>query len=108
MPEIAEQYQTPIVVTGFEPLDILQGILQTVQQLEAGQAEVENDLGRQVRVKQPYIVDDLCIGCGICETKCPLPGQSAVFITSAGEDRDPENRLPTSAETGGLYGSGGG
>jgi formate hydrogenlyase subunit 6/NADH:ubiquinone oxidoreductase subunit I len=72
------------------------------------QAEVVNDLGRQVRVKQPYIVDELCIGCGICETKCPLPGRSAVFITSAGEDRDPENRLPTSAETGGLYGSYGG
>jgi len=35
-PPIAEQYQTPIVVTGFEPLDILQGILMTVRQLEEG------------------------------------------------------------------------
>jgi hydrogenase expression/formation protein HypD len=47
-PSIAEQYGAPIVVTGFEPLDILQGILQTVQQLEAGQAEVENAYGRAV------------------------------------------------------------
>ena len=45
-------------------------------------------------VKQPYIVDELCIGCGICETKCPLPGRAAIYITSAGEHRDPENVLP--------------
>lgn len=57
-------------------------------------AEVVNDRGTPVTVKQPYIVDDLCIGCGICETRCPLPGRSAVYITSAGEHRNPENRLP--------------
>ena len=47
-PPIAEQYGVPIVVTGFEPVDILQGILQSVRQLEAGQAEVENVYGRAV------------------------------------------------------------
>ncbi len=47
-PPIAEQYQTPIVVTGFEPLDILQGILMTVKQLAEGRAEVENGYGRAV------------------------------------------------------------
>ncbi len=47
-PQIAEQYQAPIVVTGFEPLDILKGILKTVQQLEAGQAKVENAYERAV------------------------------------------------------------
>ena len=47
-PEIAEQYQVPIVVTGFEPLDILQGILETVRQLEAGESEVENAYQRAV------------------------------------------------------------
>lgn len=36
--------------------------------------------GRQVMIKQPYVVEDLCIGCGICETKCPLPGASAIRI----------------------------
>ncbi len=36
-PEIAERYRVPIVVTGFEPADILQGILMTVRQLEAGE-----------------------------------------------------------------------
>jgi len=47
-PEIAEQYHAPMVVTGFEPLDILQGVLQTVQQLEAGEAEVSNAYQRAV------------------------------------------------------------
>jgi hydrogenase expression/formation protein HypD len=46
---LAEQYHVPIVVTGFEPLDILQGILMAVRQLEAGRAEVENQYARAVR-----------------------------------------------------------
>lgn len=45
---IAEQYQTPIVVTGFEPLDVLEGIRRAVQQLEDGRAEVENAYPRAV------------------------------------------------------------
>ena len=47
-PPIAEQYKTPMVVTGFEPLDIMQGILQTVQQLEDGRFTVENAYKRAV------------------------------------------------------------
>lgn len=46
---IAERYRTPIVVTGFEPLDIAQGILQTVKQLEQGRCEVENAYARLVQ-----------------------------------------------------------
>jgi hydrogenase expression/formation protein HypD len=46
---IAERYRVPIVVTGFEPVDILQGIAMTVQQLEAGRAEVQNQYARSVR-----------------------------------------------------------
>ncbi len=48
-PPLAAKYRVPIVVTGFEPLDILQGILMTVQQLESGRAEVENQYARAVR-----------------------------------------------------------
>jgi len=47
-PPIAEQYQTPITVTGFEPLDLLQGILQTVEMLEEGRIGVENAYPRVV------------------------------------------------------------
>lgn len=46
---IATKYHVPIVVTGFEPLDILQGVLMVVQQLESGRAEVENQYARAVR-----------------------------------------------------------
>jgi len=46
---IAEKYKVPIVVTGFEPLDILEGILMTVSQLEEGRREVENQYSRAVR-----------------------------------------------------------
>jgi hydrogenase expression/formation protein HypD len=46
---LAEKYRVPIVVTGFEPVDILQGILMTVQQLEEGRVEVENQYSRSVR-----------------------------------------------------------
>jgi hydrogenase expression/formation protein HypD len=45
---LAEKYRVPMVVTGFEPLDILQGILMCVQQLEEGRAEVENQYARSV------------------------------------------------------------
>ena len=45
---IAKKYQIPIVVTGFEPIDILQGIYMCVKQLEAGTTEVENQYSRSV------------------------------------------------------------
>ena len=46
---IAEHYKVPIVVTGFEPLDILDGVLMTVSQLEEGRHEVENQYARATR-----------------------------------------------------------
>jgi hydrogenase expression/formation protein HypD len=46
---IAESFGVPIVVTGFEPLDILQGVLMCVKQLESGRHEVENQYARSVR-----------------------------------------------------------
>jgi hydrogenase expression/formation protein HypD len=45
---IARKYQVPIVVTGFEPMDILEGILMAVRQLEAGTHRVENQYARAV------------------------------------------------------------
>jgi hydrogenase expression/formation protein HypD len=46
---IAEKYEVPIVVTGFEPLDLLEGIHMVVSQLEEGRHEVENQYTRAVR-----------------------------------------------------------
>ncbi len=46
---IAAKYRVPIVVTGFEPLDLLQGIYMTLKQLEEGRAHVENQYTRSVK-----------------------------------------------------------
>ncbi|MEX1276807.1 MAG: hydrogenase formation protein HypD, partial [Bacteroidota bacterium] len=46
---LAKKYRVPIVVTGFEPVDILQGVYMTVKQLEEGRADVENQYARSVR-----------------------------------------------------------
>jgi hydrogenase expression/formation protein HypD len=46
---IAARFKVPIVITGFEPLDLLQGTLMVVRQLEDGRAEVENQYPRVVR-----------------------------------------------------------
>jgi len=47
-PELCKKYQVPIVVTGFEPLDILEGIRRAVLQLESGRHELENAYARAV------------------------------------------------------------
>jgi hydrogenase expression/formation protein HypD len=46
---VAKRYRVPIVVTGFEPLDLLEGVYMAVAQLEEGRAEVENQYSRAVR-----------------------------------------------------------
>jgi hydrogenase expression/formation protein HypD len=48
---LTEQYRIPIVITGFEPLDLVQGIHMAVKQLEEGRFEVENQYARVVREK---------------------------------------------------------
>ncbi|KAA8884650.1 hydrogenase formation protein HypD [Nocardia colli] len=48
-PPLAAKYKVPMVVTGFEPLDILEGIRRTVIQLEAGKFELENAYPRAVQ-----------------------------------------------------------
>ncbi len=45
---LVEKYQVPIVVTGFEPVDVTRGVLMTIKQLEAGRAEIENAYERVV------------------------------------------------------------
>jgi hydrogenase expression/formation protein HypD len=58
-PPIAEQYQVPIAVTGFEPLDIAQGILQVIRLLEAGEPVVENAYKRAVTLEGNRPAQDL-------------------------------------------------
>jgi len=60
---IAKKYKTPLVVTGFEPLDILQGIYMCIKQLEEGRDEVENQYIRSVisqgNLKAQEMVNDV-------------------------------------------------
>jgi hydrogenase expression/formation protein HypD len=58
-PPLAAKYRVPIVVTGFEPLDILHGILMVVQQLEQGRAEVKNQYSRSVRREGNRLAQEL-------------------------------------------------
>jgi hydrogenase expression/formation protein HypD len=46
--QFAEQYRKPVVIAGFEPLDVMQAILMLVRQINAGRAEVENEFTRAV------------------------------------------------------------
>jgi len=46
------------------------------------------------RLKFPKVIDKLCIGCGICETKCPLEGASAIRVISEGESRRERTATP--------------
>ena len=50
--------------------------------------------------KAPVIDLSLCIGCGICENKCPVMDDPAIYVTSVGEQRSETNRLllPTTAD----------
>ncbi len=50
-PALAERFKVPIVITGFEPLDVLDGIRRAVAQLESGRHEVENAYGRVVNLE---------------------------------------------------------
>jgi hydrogenase expression/formation protein HypD len=67
---IARHYHVPIVITGFEPVDMLEGILMTVQQLEAGKSVMENQYSRAVRyegnVQSKRLIEDVF---EICDRK---------------------------------------
>jgi ferredoxin len=65
-------------------------------------ATVRTRAGGPMEVKQPRVDLDLCVGCGICETKCPVVGMPAITVASLGESRSQENQLLLS--TGEGYG----
>jgi len=49
--------------------------------------------GNSLSVKRPYIDPDLCTGCGACEYACPVVDRAAVYVTSVGETRSPDNQI---------------
>ncbi len=60
---IVEKYKVPVVATGFEPLDLAQGILMCVRQLEKGESRLENQYGRVVleegNIKAREIIEEV-------------------------------------------------
>ncbi len=48
------------------------------------------ETNKLIVVKRPYVVTETCIGCGICEKKCPLKDEPGIRVTARGEDRHPE------------------
>ena len=55
--------------------------------------EAKDVFNQIVVLNKPFMVPDLCIGCGICEAECPVQDQPAVYVTAVGESRDEERRL---------------
>ena len=49
--------------------------------------------GNIVVLNKPFMVPDLCIGCGICEAECPIKDSRAVYVTAVGESRDQERQM---------------
>ncbi len=100
---LAARYRVPIVVTGFEPLDLLQGVLMCVRQLEEGRAVVENQYVRVVRpdgnpharqlIRQVFeVVPRQWRGLG------PIPA-SGLRLRSQYETLDAEKRFGLAART---------
>ncbi len=57
------------------------------------ETEIKDRNGNMTKIKLPHIDPDKCTGCGVCENVCPVSGKPGVYITSAGETRDPSRSL---------------
>ncbi|MBF0540293.1 MAG: 4Fe-4S binding protein [Nitrospirae bacterium] len=49
--------------------------------------------GTKKVLKQPRVLPEHCIGCGICENKCPVHDRAAIYVTSVGESRSKTNKM---------------
>ena len=58
--------------------------------------------GTDVRVRRPRLDPDRCVGCGLCEAKCPVAAPAAIRVTRAGESRHPQ----TASRSGGRHDEG--
>lgn len=61
--------------------------------IQTKDVEVKDVYGNIVLLNKPFMVPDLCIGCGICERECPVKDERAVYVTAVGESRSDERKL---------------
>jgi hydrogenase expression/formation protein HypD len=94
---LVEKYRVPIVVTGFEPLDVLEGIRRTVRQLEEGRAELENAYPRAVSpAGNPVaraVVEDVFTVCDRSWRGIGMIPQSGWRLSQAYAEFDAEGRF---------------
>jgi len=48
--------------------------------IKVEEVEVVNGHGDTVTIKRPYVVKELCIGCGVCEFQCPMGGNASIHV----------------------------
>ena len=96
---IVAQYNVPIVITGFEPIDILQGVLQCVRQLEQGRAELENAYARAVQregnISAQHMIDRVFRVCDRAWRGLGVIPQSGFSLSDEFRDFDAEPALWT-------------
>jgi len=61
--------------------------------VKLSEGSVPGPAGKTINVKLPYVNLKNCVGCGICEFKCPVKGKPAIRIIAAGESRSPKNQI---------------
>lgn len=97
---LVERYRVPIVVTGFEPLDVLEGIRRVVLQLEAGEARLDNAYERAVTFEGNTAARKMCEEVfDVCDRAWRGIGvipRSGWKLASAYADFDAENRFDVS------------
>jgi hydrogenase expression/formation protein HypD len=95
---IARDFGVPLVVTGFEPVDLLEGILMAVRQLEQGRAEVENQyvraVGRAGNVAAQAVVAEVFETCDRAWRGIGVIARSGLQLREAYRDYDAELRFP--------------
>jgi hydrogenase expression/formation protein HypD len=95
---LAARHHTPIVVTGFEPVDLLEGIRKLIMQLEQGRAEVENSYSRAVHREgnleaQRILHEVFAPGPREWRGMGPIP-QSGLHLRARYQEFDAERRFP--------------
>ncbi|MDD2884786.1 MAG: hydrogenase formation protein HypD [Dechloromonas sp.] len=96
---LAEKYRKPVVIAGFEPLDVLQAIRMLVRQVNEGRAEVENEFSRAVdrdgnRKAQALVAEVFALRDHFEWRGLNVLADSALRIRSRFAEFDAENRFP--------------